>query len=72
MAVIAGVGAIDMRRVLTRRCGAVMAARTSTRDIGVIKVNTGPVIGGVAILASIATGNMSGRLACGNAAVVTA
>jgi len=71
MAIITGVGGIDMGRVFARRRGAIVTTRAGPRHTAVIKVNTAPVTAGVTILTGVGTGNMIGRLACSNAAVVT-
>ena len=62
-----------MARVFPGCRHSVMARGTgSRRNIDMVEHRRGPGIGGVAIIAGVAAGNVVGRLAGGDRAVVTA
>ena len=50
MAIVAGIRALDMSRVLAGGGGAVMTTRTGAGDTGVIKIHRSPVGGDVATI----------------------
>ena len=70
VAILTSIGGIDMRWILARRIGAVMAADAVVSDIGVIKVGRDPPAGCMAVVAVIATGNVGRVLAFGNIAIM--
>ena len=70
VAILTNIGGIDVRWILARRIGAVMAADAVVSDIGVIKVGRDPPAGCMAVVAVIATGNVGRVLAFGNIAIM--
>ena len=70
VAVLADIGGIDMRRMLARRIGAVMAADAVGGDVGVIEVGRDPRVGRVAVVAVVAARNVGRVLARGGGAVM--
>lgn len=71
VAVLAGVRGLNMSLVLANCPRAVMAAEAVVCDGGMVEGCRNPAVGGVAVIAGIAAGNVSRMLAGGNRAVVT-
>ena len=60
VAVLANIGCQRMQRTFAGRVGAVVTVYAITRDVRVIEIGRQPGNGGVAIIAVIATGYVSG------------
>lgn len=58
MTVLAGIGCLSVRRVLTGCVGAVVTTEAVVRDIGVIEVRRYPGDGGVAVITIVTTANV--------------
>jgi len=70
VAVLADIGRIDMRWILARCIGAVMAADAVVGEIGVIEVGRDPPVGCMAVVAVITAGDMGRVLAFGDVAIM--
>jgi len=71
MTILANIGRLNMRRVLAGRIGTVVTIRAIAGDVDVVEVRRHPRNGHVAIIAGVATGDMCGRLAGCDIAIVT-
>jgi len=70
MAIFADVRRIDMPAILPGSIQAVVTGETATRDVGVIKHRRDPQRAVVAVVAIVATDDMSGRFTFGDGAVM--
>jgi len=70
MAILADIRRVDVPVALPSRVQTVVAGETTARNVGMIKYSRNPQRAVVAVIAIVATDNMSGRLARGGVAVV--
>lgn len=70
MAIFADVCRIDMPVVFPGSVQTVVAGETAARNVGMIKYSRQPLRAVVAVVAIVATDDMSGRLALGSGAVM--
>lgn len=71
MAVFADIRCLHVRRILSRRIRAVMAANAIARNVDVIEIRRNPANGAVAIITVVAAGDMRRVLASCNSAIMT-
>jgi hypothetical protein len=72
MAVLAGIGGINMGGMFTRGDNAIVTTEAGVRHPAMIEVHIVPPVGGMAIITGVGAGDMRRVLALGNAAVVAA
>ena len=70
MAIFANVGCFNMRRVLAGRIGAIVATRAVAKNIDVVKIRRQPGHGRVAVVASVAAGEVCSVFSGGGNAVM--
>lgn len=71
MAIFAQVAGADVARIFTGCGSAVMTGSAICRDAIVIEVDTGPVAGGMTVVALVSAGDMLRRFTTGHLAVMT-
>ena len=70
VAILTNIGGIDVRWILARRIGAVMAADAVVGDVRVIEVGRDPRVGRMSVFAVVAAGDVGRVLAFGRVAIM--